>query len=643
MKRQPWLAVVLVLVVGGLFSAVRQHEFVLLDDDANVYANSKLVPPTVDKTAEFWRGPYKWMYIPVTYTTWAALAKVAQEPQSVDQPDQSGPPVLDPAPFHLFNLLLHVLSVAMCFGLLRALVADDVAAALGAAVFGLHPLQVESVAWVSGMKDVLSGCFCFLAMWQYVVLARWDGHGPDGSARMRSLRWAIGTLAFALALLSKPSAVVVPVLLAIVDYMVLRRPLARVIKSTAGWFALAIGAALLARTVQPASGTSVQVDLWLRPFVAGDALAFYLHQLVMPMKLAPDYGHTPSHVFQSAFAYGAWLVPALILVALVTIWRWRSAATASFAVFVAGVLPVLGLVPFEFQNFSTVADRYLYLSMLGPAIFVAFVLRGRKLGVPHLIAVAVLALGSVRTWAQVGVWRDTESLLSHTLEVNPRSGLAHSNLGDVLMDAGQIEEAVGHFREAVAQNPTSAQSRNNLGSALGQTGHLDEAVEHLLESVRLDPEYGRAHMNLASAFIGLGRNAEAVRELREVTRLEPEFAPAYFTLGLLLEAEGDINGAGSAFGDAVRLDGNMIDARVRWGGILARQERMFDAAREFREVVRREPDHAEARGFLGMALVEMGQFQEALPHLERALQLRPDLGHLQPYLERARTLRGVPR
>jgi len=436
---------------------------------------------------------------------------------------------------------------------------------------------------------------------------------------------------------------VVPVILALIDFMVLRRPLGRVVKWTAGWFALAIAAAVLARTVQPAAGTSVEVAVWQRPFVAGDALSFYLHQLVLPLHLAPDYGHTPARVFESVYAYASWLVPALILVALITIWSVRSAATAGMAVFVAGVLPVLGLVPFEFQTFSTVADRYLYLSMLGPAIFAAFVLRGRKRKSVYLAALVLLAAAAFQSTRQLGVWRTTETLLSHTLLVNPHSGLAHSNLGEVLMNAGQAEEAIEHFREAVAQDPTSAQTRSNLGSALGQAGHLDEAVEHLGEAVQLDPEYGRARMNLASAFMGLGRNAEAIRELREVTRLEPGFAPTFYTLGLLLEAEGDLVGAGNAFGEAVRLDAAHLDARLRWGGILARQGRMFEAAESFREAVRLDPQNGEAQGFLGMALVEMGQFAEAYRHLERALTLRPDLTHLQPYLEQARLGRGEAR
>ena len=640
MKRQPWLALLLILVVGGLFSPVRDHDFVLLDDDANVYSNTMLVPPSVENTAAFWRGPYKWMYIPVTYTVWALLAHQAQLPQEERVP---GAPTLDPAPFHQTNLALHLLSVVMCFGLLRALVADDLAAALGAAVFGLHPLQVEAVAWVSGMKDVLSGCFCMLAMWQYVVLARGDGDGPEGHVHLPGLRWTVGTVALGLALLSKPSAVVVPLLLALIDYLILRRPLIRVAKWTAGWFALAVAAAVLARTVQPATSTSVDVALWQRPFVAGDALAFYLHQLVLPMQLAPDYGHTPARVFESVYGYASLLVPALILVALVSIWRLRSAATASMAVFVAGVLPVLGFVPFEFQTFSTVSDRYLYLSMLGPAIFTAFVLRRQGPGLAHLAAIGVLGALAFQSAQQVMVWRDTETLLSHTLEVNPHSGLAHSNLGEVLMNSGEVEQAVVHFREAAAQNPNSAQTRSNLGSALGQTGHLEESVEHLSEAVRLDPEYARARMNLASAYAGLGRNPEAIEQLLEVTRLEPGFAPAFYTLGLLLQAQNSLEAASNAFASAVRLDGSLVDARVRRGGILARQGRLFEAAESFRAAVSIEPENGEAHGFLGMALVEMGQAVEAYPHLERALALRPDLVHLRPYLEQARRTGRGPR
>jgi len=488
---------------------------------------------------------------------------------------------------------------------------------------------------------VLSGCLAMVALWQYVVLAR--APGPTERTRFRGLRWAAATLALALALLAKPSAVVVPAIAAAIDYLVLRRPAARVAKWTCGWFALAAGAALLARAVQPATAAADLTVWWQRPFVAGDALAFYLRQLVLPLHLAPDYGRAPEHVFATAYGYAAWVVPALVLVALAAVWRLRSAATASFVVFTAGVLPVLGLIPFEFQIHSTVADRYLYLAMLGPAIFVAFVFRDRRPGTAHVAAAALLALAGARSYRQVHVWHDTETLLAHTLEVNPRSALAHTNLGEGLMNEGRVEEAIEHYRAAVRAQPRSAQALNNLGSTLGQSGRLDEALPVLAEAVRLDPDYAQAHMNLANTFLGLGRNAEAVVQLREVTRLEPDFAPPYFSLGQLLELQDDVDGALAAYEQLARIDPDNADAQVRRGLILARRNQISAAAEAFAAAVRADPRNAEAQGWLGMALVELGRNQEAYEHLETALQLQPDQPRLLPYLERARQGRAESR
>ena len=345
-----------------------------------------------------------------------------------DTPDQQGI-WLNPYLFHAANLGVHMIAAVATYFLLRRLVGKPWAACVGALLFALHPVQVEPVAWVAGMKDVLCGALSIIALWQYVVFAQTDA-GIEGSRRRTRIHYALATIAYVLAMLSKPSAISLPLVALIIDLGLLKRSWREMILSLAPWIVLAVTIAIVAKVAQPVTTAYEAGKLWLRPLLAADALAFYAHKLVFPVRLAVQYHHSPQVVIGDRQIYFMWIVP-LVIVAVA--WFYRRKAPwllVGAAIMVAATLPVLGLIPFQFERYSLVADHYLYVAMLGPAIILAFALTKfsvRRTGV-IVIATIFVALG-VRSTFQAFHWQSTEFLFRHELTVNPQSAVAYNSLG----------------------------------------------------------------------------------------------------------------------------------------------------------------------------------------------------------------------
>src|SRR5213083_3155681 len=335
MNRRALCAAVLAVACSAAFGRTALHGFLFWDDRAFIAENPLIAHPSAASLLALWTTPLEDLYAPLTYTLWGLLAAVF------------GP---KPWAFHLTNVALHALNGGLVFAVLRRLVTEDDgrAALAGALLFALHPVQSEAVAWASEAKDLLSALFSLLAIRQYLVFR-------EGENR-RAYLWASG--AFACALLAKPSAVVAPVLLVILNRGIQRRDWAGSLRGLSPWFVAAAAFTLIAAHVQPAAGLHFVAPVWLRPAIALDALTFYLGKLVLPLHLIPDYGRTSQSVVSSGALAYTW-IPAAALLAAGWVLRqklpWMAAAVA---LFVAALLPVLGLVPFDFQYYSNVADHY---------------------------------------------------------------------------------------------------------------------------------------------------------------------------------------------------------------------------------------------------------------------------------------------
>ena len=420
MSRRLLILSSLLALTLAAYAPVLSAEFVRWDDRFTLHHNPRLNPPTWTNVAHYWRHGEIGLYMPLTYTVWSGLAWIGH----VETADLSGIS-LNPWVFHATNLIVHLAGVVIVLALLQRLVRNDVAAAIGACVFAMHPVQVEAVAWASGLKDLLAGALALLAIGQFV---EWRMETDTRSARRKSRYVLIVTVAI-LAMLAKASAaMVVPICFAI-DVILLRTSPRRAIVALLPMLVPAVALLWIARQVQDVTPIAhTAPPLYVRPFVAGDALAFYLKQLVLPLHLGIDYGRTPQVVLSQRITYAIWIIPIALAGAIAWNWRKHRKLAAAGAIFILALAPVLGQATFQFQQYSTVADHYLYLAMLAPALAIASVLaRWPKRAAYAIACVFAIAL-SVRTFAQARYWKDDFTLLPHAIDVNPRSTAARNNL-----------------------------------------------------------------------------------------------------------------------------------------------------------------------------------------------------------------------
>jgi tetratricopeptide (TPR) repeat protein len=538
MKRPSQLLLIRLLLLaatliafGGLYSA----DFTSWDDPVTTASNPHLNPPTLSGLAYHWRTPEYGLYIPITYTGWWLIAQVAQ----VTPPDPRGIS-LNPSIFHLANVLLHALNALIVFSILRRILKRDWPAGIGALLFALHPVQVEPVAWISGMKDVLCGTFSLAAIASYLIFAEeMKRREAETSGKTRSARTAyvLGVFCFALAILSKPSAMVVPAILLVIDCFCERRSFRSAVTSLLPWFGLSIIAAISAKCVQPAIGIE-SVPLWARPLIVGDSLSFYLYKLLLPVSLGIDYGRRPQVVMHQPWLYVAWFIPLAIATVL---WRWRKSRPmllAAACIFVIALSPTLGWTRFLFQYYSTVADHYLYVAMLGPALALGWLLTRTRARAAYVLCGVLLIASAVLTWKQTETWKSDEALFTQAIAVNPKSFAGYNNLGHAYLSRMSdpreqpdlLALAARAFHDSIQSNPDYPAAHQNLALVLILHGEVDRAIDEIKTSLRLHAglpkeirgEFYKGYLNLARQLIRRGREREAVEAYQEYLKYAPE-------------------------------------------------------------------------------------------------------------------------
>jgi hypothetical protein len=477
------ISALLVLAVLVTFAPLFTCNFTTWDDNQTVVQNPWLNPPALSHFPEFWNPAppvYMDIYMPLTYTVWSGVAAMSYVP--VADPETGA--FLNPWVFHGANVLLHAGSALLAFAILKRLTRHPWAAAAGAALFALHPVQVEPVGWVSGMKDVLAGFLSLLAIWQYVSFAMPAAQTDDDSlitspvisasalgSRTRWFHYGAALFAFACAMLAKPSAVVLPLIVGMIDLALLRRSWRawpRVLAALVPWLALAIPIIVEGRLAQPPTPLGYVPPIGLRPLIATDALAYYLYKLALPIWLCIVYDHSPRAALAQGRPYFTWIAPLAVAVAAL-LWRKRFPwFLAAVGVYWLAVLPVLGLAPFDFQRLSTVADHYLYLAMLGPAMAAAFVVMRTRARPAVVISVVVLAAMAARSLAQTWTWRDSRTLYRHALAVNPHGWTPRESLAILEDGAGHPAEALRLLEQGDAADvPTAPGDRAAHHETLG--------------------------------------------------------------------------------------------------------------------------------------------------------------------------------
>jgi tetratricopeptide (TPR) repeat protein len=558
-----------------------------------------------------------------------------------------------PLGYHLTNVALHAAAAILLAFTLRLLFEGSVGPGgnprsassgpyrgfewLAALLFAVHPVHAETVAWITEEKNTLSLVFYLGAAAAYL---RFDAAGRRGAY------WAASCL-FVLSLLCKTVTATLPAAL-LVGLWWKRGRLSRPdFRRLGPWLAFGAAAGLFSSWVERrfggAQGPEFTASMGERVIVAGRSVLFYLGNLLWPFRL--DFIYPKWRIDASDPLEWLWPAAALGLGAALWALRGRSRAPlAAYLFFVGSLFPVLGFVNLYGSRYSWVWDHWQYLPDIGPIALAAAALvtaSGRlppspRWARPAAAAAILAALGSL-AWAHSVAFRDDDTLYRSNLALNPGSWLSQDNLGVEMQAAGDRQEAIRRYREAIRLDPLFAEAQNNLGTALAlEPGKSAEAIAAYEEAIRLKPDFADARYNLANELNSVGRHDEAVAQYRSALAVRPADALARYNLANTLLAMGRSGEAVSEYEACVAANPAFAAARNNLGRALAAQGRLAEAVAQYQEALRLQPDLPEAHANLGLALASMpGRMAEAVAQLETAIRERPDYADAHYYLANA--------
>jgi tetratricopeptide (TPR) repeat protein len=592
----------LVVLTLATYSGVRHLQFVPLDDQGYVYENPHVrAGLTVDGV--------RWALTTGEQANWHPLTWLSH----MLDVQLFG---LDAGRHHLTSLAIHTLNALLLFVLLARTTGAIGRSATVAALFAVHPLHVESVAWIAERKDVLSTFFWLLTMAAYVWYARSPGRR----------RYAAVIASLALGLMSKPMLVTLPFVLLLIDVWPLGRfsfsrggpggksedaHAARtqtafaLVREKVPLFLLAACSSVITLLVQSRGGAVKSMEilpLGVRVANALTSYVTYLAKAAWPFELAVFYPYeTTIQVWQW---FGALAILTGVTWLVIRVRRRLPYLPVGWFWYLGTLVPVIGLIQVGTQS---MADRYTYVPLIGVFVMAVWGVSdlagrraGRRIALP-VAAGAIVVACTVAARAQVTHWQDAWTLWTHALAVTHDNEAAHIAVGAMLAMQGRLEDAVGHFREAVRIAPQSSAAHRALGKALADIGRFDEGVEHLSMAVRYQPASADAQDDFGIALADHGKPADAIPRYLEALRLDPNRASTNWRLGSALMMLGRADEAIGHYQDAIRLRPDFEMARLHLGMALGAVGRLDEAAREFREVLRINPDNAEAKRLLEKA------------------------------------------
>jgi len=544
-------------------------------------------------------------------------------------------------PYHVENILLHALAALLFWRLLLRLKLPG--AWLAGAIFALHPVMVESVAWITERKNVLSLVLYLAALLAYERHAPWvTGTGetasvPD-SSRARATRHVFYGLAFVLflfALLAKTTTFSLPAAILLIGWWKRGQIRWRAdVLPTLPFFALALGLCAVTAWLEKyhvgAEGSDFALTFPQRCLVAGRAFWFYLGNLFWPSNLCfiyPRWQPNPASGWQ-------WLYPVTAIGALFTLWLargriGRGPATALFF-YVGTLFPLLGFMNAYGMRYSFVWDHWVYLSALGIiTLMAALVVRAaeslRTPAVVYGFCAIVLPALALLTWRQAGMYTDMETLWRKTLARNPDASMAHNNLGVLLINQGRIEEGMEHCDKASQLNPNNFEALGNLGYAFAAQGRFDEAIKCYRKAIQINPNSFDALNNMGIALAAKGQWDEAIKCYRKAIQINPDSYGSLNNMGRALAANGRFDEAIENFHHALRIKPDFFEALDNLGLALAANGRFDDAIENFHQAIQVNSNHPETYFHLGMTLCQAGRTREAVVQYREALRLNPNL------------------
>jgi len=611
--RALWVSLALIAANLIVYAPVRHYEFVTWDDPQYIYENPHV------SGGMTWRG-VSWAFTTGYSFNWHPLTWLSH---MVDVQIYG----MNAGPHHLTSVLLHIANTVLLFGLLHGMTGALGPSAFVAALFAVHPLHVESVAWVAERKDVLSTLFWMLTLCGYVRYVRQPRLG----------RYLVVGLLFALGLMAKPMLVTLPFVLLLLDYWPLgrmslgdlraTRSIGRLVREKLPLLALAIASSIVTFVVQRRGGAVSGLDaLPLNRRVPNALVSYftYIGKMLWPTRLTALYPYPRS--LPGWWVAGSILGLIGVSVVVIRAARHHPYLPTGWLWYLGTLVPVIGLVQVGSQSR---ADRYTYVPLIGLFIMVAW-------GVPDLLArwpyqryalptvagLVILAC-TITARSQVQYWENSLVLMGHALEVTTDNFTAHNHMGAALADRGKVDEAIAHYSEALRIKPNFAEAHYSLGNALASQGKLNEAIAHYSEALRIKPGSAEPHNGLGSALADQRRFDEAVAHYHEALRIKPDFAEAHNNLGNSLASQGKVDEAIAHYSEALRIKPDFAEAYDNLGQALASQGRASEAIARYSEALRIMPGFAEAHINLALALANQGRFDEAIAHYFEALRIKP--------------------
>lgn len=658
-SERKWSAIIyslLACVTLAVYAPVVELDFVNYDDSAYVTSN----PHVTDGLK--WSG-IKWAFSNFHSSNWHPLTWISHMADC----QVYG---LKPAGHHVTNLLFHVANALLLFRLLKGSTGALWRSAFVAGSFALHPLRVESVAWVAERKDVLSAFFGLLCLLAYVKYARgkFEIRNPksDTSPNSHSLNgigyYFLALLLFAFGLMSKPMLVTWPLVMLLLDFWPLGRvqnvgcqnpslqpnsepsddrpgsnwaskllfhtkSFRRLFLEKIPFFLLSAGSCVVTFFAQRHGGAVVPLEYvsW-QARIANAVMSYprYIGKLISPHNLSVIYPRVPAWPVAEVVLAAV----ALIAVSALALWQWRRGyLVMGWLWFVGMLVPVIGLVK---VGDPSMADRYTYLPAIGFFIVVAWgtaelTSRWVRRAVPLAIGAAGFLLGSAFiTASQIPYWQNPVSLFEHALSVTGKNALAHINLGFYFAENRQLEPAQKHFQAAIDTDPNFGEAWNGLGYVLAEEGKYEEAIPNYETALRLKPEFGYARSNLGNSLFYIGRTNEALVQFREAVRLNPREAMGHYNLGFCLLAAGNRDEAIEQLRAAAQLNPKLVQPWQYLGIALAQQGQIAEAMGCYSKAIEAEPGYLPARESLGELFLTQGKNREAAEQFLVVLQRRPD-------------------
>jgi Flp pilus assembly protein TadD len=604
--------VVLILSTLLVFWQVRNFDFINYDDNLYVSENQHVLNGlTQDGIIWAFTTGHAANWHPVT---WFSLMLDCQ---------LFGP---NPGWIHLVNLLLHLANTLLLFAVLKKMTGSLWPSAFVAAAFAIHPMHVESMAWIAERKDVLSTLFWLLTMLAYLAYVR----------RLGAFRYALTLVLFALGLMAKPMLVTLPFVLLLLDYWPLKRfsiadcqlPIEKSPKSKiqnlkfaqsfwhlivekVPFLALAAVSSVITFFVQKGSGAVPDINtLSLQSRVANVFLSYtrYIGKMFWPQNLAVFY---PFDI--RVFLFWRVMLCVLLLVGIsflvIRFGRKQKYLPVGWFWFVGTLIPVIGLVQVGLQSY---ADRYTYIPYIGLFIMIAWGMpkllskwTQRKMALGLSMVIVLTTLG-ICAHQQVSYWSNGIALFTHAIEVTQNNDVAYNNLGVAYDSLGRYQDAIEAYKQAIGIEPDYADAHYNLGNAYQRFGRHQDAIEAYKHAVRIKPDYAKAHNNLGVAYSSLGRHQDAIESYKQAIRIKPDYAEAHFNLGNAYGKLSRCQDEVESYKQAIRIEPDYVDAHYNLGNAYQRLGRYQDSIESYKQAIRTKPDDTEAHYNLGVTYLLSG-------------------------------------